>query len=98
MIRFRKSTVGAATALAALMLLPAPGFANSEHAGVRGALTVQKTSEGAQLANLGRGGPAGGPNVMAPGPNYGPGYRIGPYQGYGMMSPGMIGHRSASAR
>ena len=61
MVRFRKSTVGAAAGLAALMLLPAPGFAAGEHAGVRDALTVQKTSDGAQLANLGRDGPSGGP-------------------------------------
>ena len=89
MIRFRKSTVGAATALAALMLLPAPGFASGEHHLVRGEAPAASAPAGTRLAHMGR-GLAGGP---------GQGYGPGPHQGYGaaygmgsgMMGAGMMG-------
>ncbi len=89
MIRFRKSTVGAAAGLAALMLLPAPGFASGEHHLVRGEAPAASAPAGTRLAHMGR-GLAGGP---------GQGYGPGPHQGYGaaygmgsgMMGSGMMG-------
>ena len=78
MIRFRKSTVATAAGLAALMLLPAAGFAGGQHGQVRGEAPVASAPEETRLAHMGR-GPAGGPGMMAPGQGYGP----GPYQGYG---------------
>ncbi len=89
MVRFRKSTVGTATALAALMLLPAPGFAAGTHQLDRGEAPAASALEGTRLAHMGR-GLAGGPGIVAPGQGYGP----GPYQGYGAgygMGPGMMG-------
>ncbi len=95
MVRFRKSTVGAAAGLAALMLLPAPGFAGGAHQLVHGEAPVASARDKIRLAHMGRGGPTGGPNMMAPGQGYGP----GPWQGYGaaygmgsgMMGSGMMG-------
>ncbi len=95
MVRFRKSTVGAAAGLAALMLLPAPGFASGEHHLVRGEAPAASAPAGTRLAHMGR-GLAGGTGIVAPGQGYGP----GPYQGYGagygmghgMMGHGMMGH------
>ncbi len=75
MIRFRKSTVATAAALAALMLLPAPGFAAGEHG--------RSPAGGPGMMAPGQG--------YGPGPyqGYGAGYGMGPgMMGRGMMGPG----------
>lgn len=100
MRRFRRSTVGAA-GLAALLLLPAAGFAASEHHEPGGKAAAQGTPEGVRVAHMAGmgGGMAEGPGMMAPAQGYGPGPCQGYLPGYGMgpgtmaqgMSPGMMG-------
>jgi hypothetical protein len=88
MRRFDRSTAGAA-ALAALMLLPAAGFAATGHHEARGDAVAERAAERVQLVRMG-GGTAGGPGMMAPGQGYAPGPCQGSGSGYG-MGPGMMG-------
>jgi pre-mRNA-processing factor 40 len=93
MKRFRRSTAGAA-GLAMLMLLPAAGFAASEHHEPGAKAAVQNGPEEVRLAHMG-GGMPGWPGMMAPGQDYGPGpcqsYGTGYGMGPGAMGPGMMG-------
>lgn len=94
MYQIRKTTVGAAAALAALGLLALPAAGAGDHAGP-GTEAYRQTQQLAQGQGYGMGpgmmgpGYGMGPGMMGPGFGMGPGM-MGPGQGFGMR-PGFGG-------